>query len=161
MMKRLHLSHGSHTIVLSHSILFTYANGKIPVENGTYVDMLLCGGMNPQAFSGVRRGQTLRTDCDQVIKKQGFMELYFNLAMTAHHGSQELGTREVNLMEDYNCCISIPLHKITEPPSYIAWKDSDDYNHPQERALQIRRLVPLLLGSYSCARDQMHLLQLL
>ena len=109
-----------------------HVNGKTPVENGKYVDMLLTGGMNPKAFNGIQRGQTLRTDCDQVVKKHGFMELYFDPAMTANHGSQELGTGVVNLMEDYNCCISIPLHKITEPPSYAAWKDSDNFIHKRE-----------------------------
>ena len=53
-------------------------------------------------------------------------------AMTVHHGSQELGSGVVNLMEDYNCCISIPLHKITEPPSYTAWMDADKFIHKRE-----------------------------
>ena len=30
-----------------------HAKGKVPVENGTYVDMLLNGGMNSKSFSAV------------------------------------------------------------------------------------------------------------
>jgi hypothetical protein len=102
------------------------------LENGTYVDVLVTGGMNTKSFTGFRRGETLRTDCDQVTKKQNFMEFYFDPTMTANHGSQELSTEKVDLMEDFNCCIPIPLHKITEPPSYLAWKDQADYIHKRE-----------------------------
>ena len=105
---------------------------KTPLENGTYVDSLLCGGMNSKAFTGIRRGETLRTDCDQVVKKQNFMEISFVPNLTANHGSQELSTENIDLMEDFNCCIPIPLHKITEPPCYIAWKDGDIYIHKRE-----------------------------
>ena len=106
--------------------------GKTPLKNGTYVDALVTGGMNTKSFTGIRRGETLRTDCDQVTKKQNFMEFYFDPTMTANHGSQELSTEKVDLMEDFNCCIPIPLHKITEPPSYVAWKDQADYIHKRE-----------------------------
>ena len=97
-------------------------HGKIPLENGTYVDCLISGGMNTKAFTGIRRGETLRTDCpcDQVVKKQSFMEFYFDPTLAANHGSQELSTKKFDLMEDFTCCIPNPLHKITEPPSYVA-----------------------------------------
>jgi hypothetical protein len=52
--------------------------------------------------------------------KQNFMEFYFDPTMTANHGSQELSTEKVDLMEDFKCGIPIPLHKITEPPRYVA-----------------------------------------
>ena len=66
------------------------------------------------------------------------MEFYFDPTMSAYHGtcSQELGIEKVNLMEDFNCCISVPLHKIIEPPCYLAWKDADDF-------IRIRRSVSL------------------
>ena len=107
--------------------------GKTPLTNGTYVDVLVTGGMNTNSFTGIRRGENLRTDCaNNVKKKQNFMEFYFDPTMTANHGSQELSTEKVDLMEDFNCCIPIPLHKITEPPSYVAWKDQADYIHKRE-----------------------------
>jgi hypothetical protein len=103
------------------------------LANGTYVDVLVTGGMNTKSFTGIRRGENLRTDCaNNVKKKQNFMEFYFDPTMTANHGSQELSTEKVDLMEDFNCCIPIPLHKITEPPSYVAWKDQADYIHKRE-----------------------------
>ena len=61
--------------------------GKSPLENGTYVDTLLCGGLNSKSFTGIRTGETPRTECDQVVKKQIFMEVYFHLTLTANHGS--------------------------------------------------------------------------
>jgi hypothetical protein len=37
--------------------------GKTPLANGTYVDVLVTGGMNTKSFTGIRRGENLRTDC--------------------------------------------------------------------------------------------------
>ena len=37
----------------------------------------------------------LGSDCYQVVKKQNFMEFYFDPTMTANHGSQELGTKKI------------------------------------------------------------------
>ena len=60
------------------------------------------------------------------------MEFYFDPTMTANHGNQELGTDTINLMDDYGCCIPVHLHGITEPPSYLAWKDGDEFVHKRE-----------------------------
>ena len=106
--------------------------GKTPLENGTYVDSLLCGGMNSKSLSGIRRGATLRTNCDQVVKKHNFMEIYFDPTLAVNHGSQELSTKKVDLPEDFNCCIPIPLHEITEPPCYVALKDGDKCIHKRD-----------------------------
>ena len=88
-----------------------------------YVAAAFHGGMNPTAFNGIRRGQTIKKD-GSGKKVHDFYEMYFDPALTAKHGSQEVSGEVIDLQEISGESFLIPLHPITEPPCYIAWWDS-------------------------------------
>ena len=67
------------------------------------------------------------------LKMHHHWECYFDPKKTANHGIQETHpTAVVDLMEDYGCCISVPLYNIFEPPSYVAHKDSTGFIHKRD-----------------------------
>ena len=106
------------------------------LDLGSYIDQLCKGGMNPAAFTGIKTGDTVRTD-NIGVKIHKHVEVYFDPTMTANHGSQEVRDpgepgSVINLEEEFGVCIPVPKHKILEPPSYIAWMDSTGYIHKRE-----------------------------
>ena len=66
------------------------------------------------------------------------IQLYFDPSMTANHGNkQEVrdpGTpgAEIDLQDEFKISIPVPKHRILEPPSYIAWKDTSGFIHKRE-----------------------------
>jgi hypothetical protein len=104
-------------------------NESVPVRE--YVSAAFHGGMNSKAFTGIRRGQTIKKD-GSGKKIHDHFELYFDPTLTANHGSQELSDKVIDMQELYGESFPVPLHPITEPPCYIAWKDSTGFIHKRE-----------------------------
>jgi len=102
---------------------------SIPVRE--YVSAAFHGGMNSKAFNGIRRGQTIKTD-GSGKKIHDFYEMYFDPTLTANHGSQEISDKVIDMQELFGESFPIPLHPITEPPCYLAWKDSTGFIHKRE-----------------------------
>ena len=102
---------------------------SVPVRE--YVSALFQGGMNSEAFNGIRRGQTIMKD-GSGLKIHDFFEMYFDPALTANHGSQELSDKVIDMQELFGESFPVPLHCITEPPCYVASKDSTGFIHKRE-----------------------------
>ena len=58
--------------------------------------------------------------------------MYFDPALTAYHGSQEVSGEVIDLQETFGESFTISLHPITEHPCYIAWRDSTGFIHKRE-----------------------------
>ena len=63
-----------------------------------------------------------------------FYEMYFDPALTANHGSysQEISDNVIDMQELFGESFPVPKHPITEPPCYIAWRDSTGFIHKRE-----------------------------
>ena len=96
-----------------------------------YISALFQGGMNSKAFNGIRRGQTIKKD-GSGKKIHDFYEVYFDPALTANHGSQEISDKVIDMQELFGESFPVPKHAITEPPCYLAWKDSTGFIHKRE-----------------------------
>ena len=106
------------------------------IDLGVYIDQLLIGGMNPSAFTGIKAGDTIRSD-NGGIKVHKHVEIFFDPTLTANHGKQDIKDPNtpgstIDLQEEFGRCIPIPKFRILEPPSYVAWKDSTGYLHKRE-----------------------------
>ena len=76
--------------------------------------------MNSKAFNGINRGQTFKKD-GSGKKIHDFYEVYFfDPALTASHGSQEISDKVIDMQELFGESFPVPKHAITEPPCYIA-----------------------------------------
>ena len=96
-----------------------------------YVTAAFHGGMNSKAFLGIRRGETIKKD-GSGRKVHDFYEMYFDPTLTANHGSQELSDDVIDMQEIGGESFPVPLHPITEPPCYLAVKDSTGFIHKRE-----------------------------
>ena len=104
---------------------------SVPVRD--CVSAAFQGGMNSTAFTGIRRGQTIKKD-GFGKKIHDFFEMYFDPSLTANHGSQEISDQVVDMQDVVKDRESfpVPLHPIAEPPCYLAWKDSTGFIHKRE-----------------------------
>ena len=101
------------------------------IPSKEYVSAAFHGGMNSKAFLGIRRGETIKKD-GSGRKIHDFFEMYFDPALTANHGSQEISDKVIDMQELFGESFPIPLHPITEPPCYLASKDSTGFIHKRE-----------------------------
>ena len=82
-------------------------NQSVPVRG--YVAAVFHGGMNSKAFNGIRRGQTIKRD--GIGKKiHDFYGMYFDPALTANHGSQEVSGEVIDLQEIWGESFLVPLY---------------------------------------------------
>ena len=86
-------------------------NVSVPVRE--YVSAAFHGGMNSKAFTGIRRGQPIKED-GSGKKIHDFFEMYFDPALTANHGSQEVSGEVIDMQELFGESFPIPLYPITE-----------------------------------------------
>ena len=109
------------------------ANGKnTTIAKQDYLVALGRGQMDTTSFKGIQRGQNQKTD-GSGNKIHKHMSMYFDQTRTANHGMQELHpTKKVDLMDEYSCCIPVPMFNIFEPPSYLAHKDSTGFIHKRD-----------------------------
>ena len=109
------------------------ANGaNTTIAKQDYIIALTRGQMDTTAFKGIQRGQNQKAD-GSGNKIHKHMSLYFDQTRTANHGMQELHpTKKIDLMDEYSCCIPVPMFNIFEPPSYIAYKDSTGFIHKRD-----------------------------
>ena len=96
-----------------------------------YVEQMTRGGLNTASFKGIKRGEVLKAD-HSGIKQHKYMEIYIDPTMTPNHGNQTLRDSDhpqavIELEEEYEINIPVPKYKISEHPSYIAWKDSTGF----------------------------------
>ena len=96
-----------------------------------YVAAVFHGGMNSKAFNGISRGQTIKKD-GSGKKIHDFYEIYFDPTLTANHGSREASGEVIGMQEILRESFPICPRPITEPPSYIAWRDSTGFIHKRE-----------------------------
>ena len=102
---------------------------SVPVRE--YVSAFFHGGMNSKACSGIRRGQTIKEDGDGKTIHD-FYDMYFDPALTANHGRQEISGEVINMQETFGESFPVPLHPIIEPPCYLASMDSTGFIHRRE-----------------------------
>ena len=104
----------------------------VTIPKQDYIRSLVRGKMDVESFKGIRKGRTHKTD-GSGIKFHDHYEIYFDPAMTANHGIQELDpSKVINLMDEYSVCIPVPKYNILEPPSYVAYKDSTGFIHKRD-----------------------------
>ena len=104
---------------------------EISIPSKEYVTAAFHGGMNSKAFLGIRRGETIKKD-GSGRKVHDFYEMYFDPTLTANHGSQEVSGEVIDMQDIGGESFPVPLHPITEPPCYLAVKDSTGFIHKRE-----------------------------